>query len=222
MSNAHPPGHDVHSPYKYTARLDADAPALGYVLFVPYPLPVLEKWTKLRTLMPWSMGLRGRFPWRMPRTHAVRLFCLRHTSSNLISTPVVRVRAEVLSLALPAGHSRKPKDPIHLSSAVTLKSGGGSADACANEGEVNVTPPTPSLIHSVLGNCAFAVFLISLAAIIVFSAATWVTVLRDARSMRDQVLSNVTGVSLPFCFNGMRVTNCRRRVRYQYSAIPSN
>ena len=52
MSNAYSPGHEVRLPYKYTARLDADALALGYVLFVSYPLPVLEKWIKLRTCCP--------------------------------------------------------------------------------------------------------------------------------------------------------------------------
>jgi len=111
---------------------------------------------------------------------------------DLVSTPAAHIRTEILSPALPTDHSRKPGDPIPLS----------PADACADEdSEVNMMLPTPSLIHSVLGNFAFAVFLISLAILIVFFAATWLTVLRDARSMRDQVLSNVTGVSLPICFN---------------------
>jgi len=151
--------------------------------------------------MPWSTGLRGRFPWKIPRTHPVRQLYLRHTSSNLISTPAVRVRAEVLSPALSTGHSRKSRNPIPLNPAATLKSGRGSTDTCADEDEVNVTPPTPSLIYSVLGNFAFAVFLISLAVLVVFFAATWLTVFRDARSMRDQVLSDPTGVSLPLYFN---------------------
>jgi len=109
---------------------------------------------------------------------------------------------DVLSPALPTDHSRKPGYPIPLNPAATLESSRGSTDACVDEDEANIILPTPSLIHSVLGNFAFAVFLISLAILIVFSAATWLTVLRDARSMRDQVLSNVTGVSLPLCFNG--------------------
>jgi len=134
--------------------------------------------------------------------HPVRLLCLRHTSSNLVLTPAVRVRAEISSPVPSTRHSRKPRDPIPLSPTVTLKSGKRSMDACANEDEVNMMPPTPSLIHSVLGNFAFAVFLISLAVLIVFFAVTWLTVLRDARSMKDQVLSNVTGASLPLYFNG--------------------
>jgi len=120
---------------------------------------------------------------------------------DLVSTPAARVHTEVLSPALPTDHSRKPGYPIPLSPAATLDSSRGSADACADQDEVNIMLSTPSLIHSVLGNFTFAVSLISLAILIVFFAATWVTVLRDARSMRDQVLSNVTGVSPPLCFN---------------------
>jgi len=140
---------------------------------------------------------------------------------DLVSTPAAHVHTEVLSPAPPTDHSMKSGYPILLSPAATLESSRGSADACADQDEVKMMPPTPSLIHSVLGNFAFAVFLISLVILIIFFAATWVTVLRDARSMRDQVLSNVTGVSPPLCFNEC-VTNCRRRVRYQYSATPFN
>jgi hypothetical protein len=104
--------------------------------------------------------------------------------------------------ALPAGHSRKPGDPISLSPAETLKSSRGSADACVDEDEIDAMSPTPSLVHFVLGNFAFAMTLISLIVFIAFFAVTWLTVLRDARSMRDQVLSNAAGVSLSFCFNG--------------------
>jgi len=121
---------------------------------------------------------------------------------DLVSTPAAHVPTEVLSPALPTHHSRKPGDLIPLSPAVTLEPSRGSADACADQDKVNMMLPTPSLIHSVLGNFAFAVFLISLAILIVFLAATWLTILRDARSMRDQVLSDVTGVSLPLYFNG--------------------
>jgi len=59
-----------------------------------------------------------------------------------------------------------------------------------------VRPPTPSLIHFVLGNFAFAMLLISLIIFIPFFSVAWLTVFRDAWSMRDQVLSNATGVSL--------------------------
>jgi len=111
---------------------------------------------------------------------------------DLVSTPAAHARTDVLSPALPIDHSMKPGDPIPLS----------PADACVDEDEANILLPTPSLIHSVLGNFAFAVFLISLAILVVFFTATWLTVLQDARSMRDQVLSKVTGVSLPLCFNG--------------------
>jgi len=111
---------------------------------------------------------------------------------DLLSTPAAHDRTDVLSPALPTDHSMKPGHSIPLS----------PADACADEDEVNAMLPTTSFIHSVLGNFAFAVFLISLAIFIVFFTATWLTVLQDARSMRDQVLSNMTGVSLPLCFNG--------------------
>jgi len=87
--------------------------------------------------------------------------------------------------------------------------------------EDEVRPPTPSLVRSVLGNFAFAMLLISLIIFIVFFAVAWLTVLRDARSMRDQVLSNATGVSISIlqrvCF-----TNGHRRGRYQCSAASSN
>jgi len=121
---------------------------------------------------------------------------------DLVSTPAAHVRAEVLSPALSTDHPRKPGDPISLSPAVTLESSRGSADACVDEDEANVMLPTPSIIRSVLGSFAFAVFLISLAILTVFFAVTWLTVLRDARSMKDQILSDVAGVSLALYFNG--------------------
>ena len=75
--------------------------------------------------------------------------------------------------------------------------------------EDEVRSPTPSLVHFVLGNFAFAMFLISLTIFIVFFAVAWLTILRDARSIGDQVLSNATGVSISLlqrvCFtNGHR------------------
>lgn len=39
-------------PYKYTAgRLEADALVIGFVLFVPHPLPVFEKMDKVKNLL---------------------------------------------------------------------------------------------------------------------------------------------------------------------------
>ena len=124
------------------------------------------------------------------------------TPEHLVSTPTAHVHTEVLSPAPPTDHAMKPGYPIPLNPAATLESSRRSVDAYADQDEVNMMLPTPSLIHSVLGNFAFAVSLISLAILIVFFAVIWLTVLRDARSMRDQVLSNVTGVSPPLCLNG--------------------
>ena len=120
-----------------------------------------------------------------------------------VPTPAanIDIYAEVLSPTLQIGPSKRPGDPISLRPAGTLKSGRRSADACVDEDEINAMPPTPFLVHFVLGNFAFAMFFISLIVFIVFFAVTWLTVLRDARSMVDQVLSNVTGVSLSLCFN---------------------
>ena len=87
--------------------------------------------------------------------------------------------------------------------------------------EDKVRSPTPPLVHFVLGNFALAMLLISLIIFVVFFVVAWLTVLRDARSMRDQVLSNATGVSISplqrVCF-----TNGRRRGRYQCSATSSS
>jgi len=121
------------------------------------------------------------------------------TPEDLVSTPAVHISicTEVLSSALPTGYSIKPRDSIVLSPAGTFKSSGGSAGARVNEDEINAMPgPTPSLVHFVLGNFILAMFLISLIIFIVFFAVTWLTVLRDARLMKDQVLSNATGVSI--------------------------
>ena len=82
----------------------------------------------------------------------------------------------------------------------TLKSSRGSADACAGEDEISAVPPNHSFAHFVLGNFALAMFLISLIIFIVFFAVTWFTVIRDARLMKNQLLSNTTGVSLSFYF----------------------
>ena len=116
---------------------------------------------------------------------------------DLISTPAAHIGIciGVLSPALSTG------DPISPSPAGTLKSSKGSVDACVDEGGINPMYPTPSLVHFVLGNFAFATFLISLIISIVFFAVTWLTVLRDAQSMKDQVLSDATGVSLSPCLN---------------------
>jgi len=110
---------------------------------------------------------------------------------RFLKTPASRARAEVLFPVPPAGYPRKPGDPILLIPAPTFKNA------------VSAMSPAPSLIHSALGNLAFAMSLISLVIFIICFAMTWLTVLRDARLIKDQVLPNVTGVSLPFCFNGV-------------------
>ena len=70
----------------------------------------------------------------------------------------------------------------------------GSAVTCI---EIDAIPLTPFLVNFVFGNFFLATFLISLATLIVFLIVVWLTVLRDARLMKDQVLSNATrpGVS---------------------------
>jgi hypothetical protein len=79
----------------------------------------------------------------------------------------------------------------------------GSTDNPTRTGEeaINAIPPTPSIVHSILGNFASVVSLISLIVFVVFFAVTWLTVLQDARLMRDRVHSNATGVSLSLYFN---------------------
>ena len=118
----------------------------------------------------------------------------------LVSIPAAHVRTDILSPVLPiaTNRSRKPRDPIPLNPAATLESCRGYADDFADKDndKDNIMLPTP---HP---NPPFTLFLISLAILIVFVAATWLTVLRDARSMKDQVLSNATGVSLSLCSNG--------------------
>jgi len=122
------------------------------------------------------------------------------TPEEPVSTPAVHVGicAEVSSPALPAGHSSQPGNHVSPSPAGTFEFSRGSAGV---GDEIDAMPPTPSLIHFVLGNFAFAMFLIFLLIFIVFFVVTWLTVLRDARLVRDQVHSNVTGVSIS-CFNG--------------------
>jgi len=106
---------------------------------------------------------------------------------DLVSTPAAHIGicAEVLSPTLSTGN------PISHSPA-----GRGSAGACVDEDEINAMSPAPSLIHFVLGNFVFAMFLISLIVFVVSFAVAWLTVLPDARSMRNQVLSSATGVSI--------------------------
>lgn len=86
-------------------------------------------------------------------------------------------------------------------------------EACVDEDEINPTPPTPFLVHFVLGSFVLAMFLISLIVSIVFIAVVWLTVLWDARSIQDQVPSNATGVSLSL-LQRMCFTNGRRCGRY--------
>ena len=72
----------------------------------------------------------------------------------------------------------------------------GPVDNYADEDMVNTTPPTQSLIHFVLGNFFFAMFSISLTLSIIFFAATWFTVLRNGRLMKDQAHPDPNAVSL--------------------------
>jgi len=110
-------------------------------------------------------------------------------------TPHVDTSDKVTSPALLTTHPNKPSGST-LSSPRILNSGMGFADSCADEDKINAMLPTPSLTRFVLGNFFFATFSIFLTLFIVFFAVTWFTVLRDARLMRDQVLSDVNGVSL--------------------------
>ena len=123
------------------------------------------------------------------------------TPENSVSTPAAHVRVELSSLAVPIGCRRKPGDLISPTRTRTLKPSGRSANACTDEDEIDAMSPTPSLIHSILGNFASAMFSISLIISIVFFAVTWLTILRSARSIKDQILPNATGVSLSLCLN---------------------
>jgi len=118
-------------------------------------------------------------------------------TGDLDSTPAVHIdtSGKLISPTLLTTHPNKPSGST-LSSPITLNFGTGFADSCADEDQINAFPPTPSLIRFVLGNFFFATSLIFLTLFIVFFAVTWFTVLWDARLMRDQVLSNVNGVSL--------------------------
>ena len=91
--------------------------------------------------------------------------------------------------------------PSHHAPNSGAPNSGSSLDTSANEDDIDVIfPPstlsTQSPAHFVLSNFFFAMSLISLILFIIFSTVTWFTVLRDARSMSDQLLSNATGVSL--------------------------
>ena len=81
------------------------------------------------------------------------------------------------------------------------KSDSRSADTYVDRDEIEVVPlpSSPSTrppAHYVLGNFFLATSLISLIIFTIFLTVTWLTVLQDARSMNDRVLSNVTGVSI--------------------------
>jgi len=114
-------------------------------------------------------------------------------SEDLVPTPAphIDICTEVLSPVL------EPCEPSSLSSTRSLKSGKG-----VDEDKINAMHPITSLVHSVLANFVIAMSLISSIIFAVFFAVTWFTVLRDVRLMKDQVLSNATGVSLSPCFNG--------------------
>jgi len=103
--------------------------------------------------------------------------------------PHIHICAEALSPALQTCKSTS------LSPARTKSSKG------VGEDKINAMHPITSLVHSVLGNFAIAMSLISFIVFTVFFAMTWLTVLRGARSMIDQALSNATGVRLSLYFN---------------------
>ena len=101
------------------------------------------------------------------------------------------------------GRSGKLGDPTPYHR--TPQSDGRPASTFVNEGEIIPHPSilsTRSAIHLVLDNFFFAMSLMSLAVFTCFFAVTWFTVLQDAQSMNDWVLSNVTGVSLCLYHNG--------------------
>ena len=95
-------------------------------------------------------------------------------------------------------HSGKSSDPTPGPG--TPKSDRCSPGASAHQDEITIPHPpilsARSPVHFVLDNFFFATSLISLTIFIIFFIATWFTVLQDARSMNDRVLSNATGVSL--------------------------
>ena len=97
------------------------------------------------------------------------------------------------------GRSGMLEDPTPSSE--TSESDRQPAGTLADKSEINAIPrpsvlSTQSPVHLVLGNFFFATSSISLIVFTIFFAVTWFTVLQDARSMNDWVLSNVTGVSL--------------------------
>ena len=136
-------------------------------------------------------------------------------------------QAEAVSPAIrptPVSHSGKPNDPA-LGPASTHKSDGRFADE--SDREIDVIPrsstlPTQSPLYFLLGNFFFAMSLISLILSAIFFAVAWFTVVRDARSMNDRMLSNATGVSLCSCHNKWALANGRRRDRCRFSATAFN
>jgi len=92
-------------------------------------------------------------------------------------------------------HSGNPSDPTF--SHETTTTGRRPTGAFTNGDEID-TAPHPSIlsaqspVHFLLGNF-FAMPLISLIIFIIFITVTWFTVLQDARSVNDRILSNATG-----------------------------
>lgn len=88
----------------------------------------------------------------------------------------------------------------------TPKSDGRSSDISMDGDETKTTPHLSIPFarfpaHFLLSNFFFATFLISFFIFIIFSAVTWLTVLRDVQSMNNREFSNATGVSLCFYNN---------------------
>jgi len=145
-------------------------------------------------------------------------FIVKYLDSAL--TVSVETHEGVVSPALPTSHS---SDPTLFGPGIP-NFGRGSAEGCADKDEINASPPTPPLIHFVLGNFFFATFLISLIISIIFFAVTWFTIFHDARLMRDQALSNANGVSHKHAciLQSVGVANGRHHGRYQYLATASS
>jgi len=97
----------------------------------------------------------------------------------------------------PTGGSKKQHDPTP--GARGLKSDRQSVGASIEEGEISNTPYSRALsVNSVTEGSFPATFLVTLLTLFAFLLMTWFTVLRDARSTNNQVLSttNTTVVSL--------------------------
>jgi hypothetical protein len=137
-------------------------------------------------------------------SHPDSVLAVTHTYNNGEGVP--------LALATPpVADSVEPIKPTLLNKSDELSvdaSTEGDEDHTSSPCTLSIWPP----VDFVLGNFFLATFLISLVILIVSFIVTWFTVLRDARSMNDRVLSNATGVSLcPFYWVNVANACCRGR-----------